>query len=84
MLEVSAELRVRITNKLGIAAFLDGGNVYESTVPDFDETIRWGAGMGLRYYTPIGPLRLDAAVPLNRRDDVDDSFQIYISLGQAF
>ena len=33
--------------------------------------------------TPIGPLRLDVAVPLNRRD-VDDAFQLYISIGQAF
>ena len=84
LFEFSTELRVRITNKIGLAAFLDGGSAFESMAPDFNETIRWGAGMGLRYYTPIGPLRLDAAIPLNRRDNVDDSFQIYISLGQAF
>jgi translocation and assembly module TamA len=44
----------------------------------------WGAGVGLRYYTPIGPIRLDVAFPLEKREDIDDSFQIYISIGQAF
>ena len=50
-------------------------------VVDFD--FRYGAGVGLRYYTAIGPLRLDVAVPLDRRE-TDDPFQFYISLGQAF
>jgi translocation and assembly module TamA len=43
----------------------------------------FGAGLGLRYFTPVGPLRVDVAVPLDRRD-VDDAFQFYVSLGQAF
>ena len=43
-----------------------------------------GAGLGARYLTKIGPLRLDIAVPLNRRNAVDDAFQFLISLGQAF
>jgi translocation and assembly module TamA len=38
----------------------------------------------LRYYTPIGPLRFDVAFPLNKRPGVDDSYAIYVSLGQAF
>jgi translocation and assembly module TamA len=38
----------------------------------------------MRYFTPIGPVRLDIGVPLNRRSEVDDSFQLYVSLGQAF
>jgi len=42
------------------------------------------AGLGLRYSSPIGPLRADIAVPVNARDNIDDSFQIYLSIGQAF
>jgi translocation and assembly module TamA len=44
----------------------------------------WGTGVGLRYYTPIGPIRLDVAFPLNPRQSIDDSFQLYVSIGQAF
>jgi len=43
-----------------------------------------GTGIGLRYITPIGPLRLDAGVPIDRRSDVDDMLQIYVSIGQAY
>lgn len=82
--EVSAELRTRITGNIGLVVFLDGGGVFDSAYPDFDQTIRWGTGAGLRYFTPIGPLRFDVGFPLNRRSAVDDAFQIYLSLGQAF
>jgi translocation and assembly module TamA len=84
LLEVSAELRVKVTETLGFAVFLDGGNVFEAAYPDFSEALRWGTGAGLRYFTPFGPLRLDVGVPLDRRPGVDDPFQIYVSIGQAF
>ena len=45
--------------------------------------MRWGAGLGIRLYTAIGPVRFDVATPLNPRDD-DDSIQIYFSIGQSF
>jgi translocation and assembly module TamA len=45
--------------------------------------MRAGAGFGLRYYAGFGPLRLDIAAPLNKREG-DSDFQIYISIGQAF
>ena len=54
-----------------------------STAPDFEEDLRVGVGGGLRYFSPIGPIRLDVGVPVNRRDS-DDAFQIYVSIGQAF
>jgi translocation and assembly module TamA len=38
----------------------------------------------MRWVTPIGPLRLDVAFPLNRRAGIDDTFQVYVSIGQAF
>jgi translocation and assembly module TamA len=81
---LSSELRMKVTDTLGFAAFVDGGNAFEAAFPDFDEPLRWGAGLGLRYFTRVGPLRLDIAVPLNKREEIDDSFQIYVSLGQAF
>ena len=46
--------------------------------------VLFGAGPGLRYFTPIGPVRVDLGFPLNPRQGVDDPFQLYFSLGQAF
>ena len=84
ILELSAEFRYKITDTIGVVAFVDGGTAYEATYPNFDETIRWGAGPGFRYYTPIGPLRLDVGFPLNKRPGIDSDYQIYVSIGQAF
>ena len=83
LLEVNAELRVRVTDTIGAVPFIDGGTVFDSSFPDFDETFRWAAGLGLRYFTGFGPLRVDFAFPLNPRSS-DDAFQFYVSLGQAF
>lgn len=83
LFELSGEVRVRITETIGAVAFVDSGTVYSSQVPDFSETLRFGAGPGLRYFSPIGPLRLDVGFPLNPRDS-DDTWQLYISIGQAF
>lgn len=77
------ELRGRITDELGGVVFVEGGNVYEDPWPDFSQEILWGAGFGLRYYTDLGPIRLDLAFPINPRSQ-DDFFQLYVSLGQAF
>lgn len=84
LLEVGFEARVRVTDTIGIVPFVEGGNVYEAMVPDFSGEFLWGAGLGFRYYTAIGPIRFDVAVPLNRRDGIDDAYQFYISIGQAF
>lgn len=84
LLEIALEGRLKVTERTGLVAFLDGGNAYEKRLPDLDQTLRWGAGVGFRYFTPVGPLRLDVAFPLNRRPEIDDRFQVYVSLGQAF
>ena len=84
VLETSVELRMKVTEKIGAVAFVDGGNVYESEYPDFEGGYYYGAGVGARYYTDFGPLRFDIAVPLNKRENVDSAFQFYISIGQAF
>jgi translocation and assembly module TamA len=84
LLELSLETRLRLSEKVGIVGFLDGGGAFRGHLPESDEDFLWGAGLGLRYFTAIGPFRLDVAVPLNRREGLDDAFQVYISLGQAF
>jgi len=84
LVEITTELRAKLTDRFGLVAFLDGGSAFSEKIPDSSQDIRWGTGMGLRYFTPIGPLRFDVAIPLNRRAGIDDNFQIYISLGQAF
>ncbi|GMV94091.1 MAG: hypothetical protein AMXMBFR82_38690 [Candidatus Hydrogenedentota bacterium] len=84
LVEVSVELRRRITEQIGVAVFVDGGNAYSSAFPDFAEELRWGVGAGIRYFTPLGPLRVDVAVPVNARSELDDSFGVYVSFGQAF
>jgi translocation and assembly module TamA len=82
--DFSAELRWRVNRDYGIVLFGDGGGAFSGRSPADREQYFWGTGAGLRYYTPIGPIRLDAAVPLERRDGIDDPFQLYLSLGQAF
>ena len=52
--------------------------------PDFEGGAYIGAGVGMRYYTDFGPVRLDFAVPLNKKDRLDQNYQIYISIGQSF
>ncbi|MGF1475710.1 MAG: autotransporter assembly complex family protein [Geminicoccaceae bacterium] len=79
----AVELRTRVTETIGFAAFVDAGSAFEESIPDFNEDIRVGAGLGFRYITPVGPLRVDVGVPVDRRS-TDEAFQIYISLGQAF
>ena len=72
-----------MTDTIGIVPFVDAGTAFESSFPDFDEQIRVAAGLGLRYYTAIGPIRLDVAVPVDRRRG-ERPAAVYISLGQAF
>jgi translocation and assembly module TamA len=83
LLEGSLEARIKVTDVIGIVPFVDAGTAFESSFPDFDETIHVSAGIGLRYYTGIGPIRVDVAFPLNRERG-DSTAALYISLGQAF
>jgi translocation and assembly module TamA len=82
-LELSVEARIKITDTIGIVPFVDAGSFYRSSLPQLGKRLLWGPGLGLRYYTAFGPVRLDIATPLSRRRG-DSPIQLYISLGQAF
>ena len=80
--ETSVEMRIAVTDTIGIVPFVDAGTVSTKSFPDFS-SMKVGAGVGVRYLTPFGPLRVDAAVPLNRGPG-DPHFGIYAGIGQAF
>ncbi len=79
--EFALEARYRFGD-FGIVPFVDAGNSYESTTPDLS-SLRYGAGIGGRFYTSFGPMRVDIATPLNPREG-DGKVALYISIGQAF
>jgi translocation and assembly module TamA len=82
-LVLNLEARIKITETIGIVPFVDAGSYYESPLPQLSRTPLYGVGLGARYYTAFGPLRLDLATPLHKRSG-DSPIQVYISLGQAF
>ncbi|MDG6095035.1 BamA/TamA family outer membrane protein [Acetobacter sp. AN02] len=76
------EFRQRIGKSFGMTTFADAGQVGSDGMP-FHGKLRVGAGGGVRYYTPIGPVRVDVAVPLNRQHR-GDKWELYIGLGETF
>ncbi|HVR40205.1 MAG TPA: POTRA domain-containing protein, partial [Thermoanaerobaculia bacterium] len=93
LLILNAEYRFPIFGTLGGAFFADAGNVYAGSTIDLDR-LRYGLGFGLRYLSPVGPLRFDIGWPLQRRvTKVDEfgnptererAFSYFITLGYAF
>lgn len=84
LFEANLEARIKVTDTIGLVPFFDVGGTYGGKTPDFmkGET-QMSAGLGLRYYTGIGPIRLDVAFPLNPRKG-DQPVVLYVSIGQAF
>ena len=79
--EASVEARYRFGN-YGVVAFVDAGQAYSETMPQFSD-LRYGVGLGGRFYTNFGPIRLDVATPVNRRPG-EARINVYVSIGQAF
>lgn len=79
--EFGLEARFRFGN-FGVVPFLDGGSLTEKVMPDLQHW-QLGAGLGLRYYSNFGPIRVDVGTPLNRRPG-DARLAVAVSLGQAF
>jgi translocation and assembly module TamA len=83
--EFALEARVRLSvfgGNFGIVPFLDGGTLTTDLMPDVG---KWqlGAGIGVRYYSSFGPIRIDVGTPLNPREG-DAPIAVVVSLGQAF
>ena len=85
LIELSAEARIRLDafgGNFGVVPFVDAGNVYDSEFPELSG-LRIGAGVGIRYYTNFGPIRVDIATPIDHREG-ESPVQFYISIGQSF
>jgi translocation and assembly module TamA len=79
--EFSLEARVRFGN-FGVVPFVDAGNISTTFLPRFRD-LRIGTGLGLRYYSNFGPIRIDVGTPINPQKG-DPRVAVYVSLGQAF
>lgn len=85
LVEFSLEARIKtplMGGAIELVPFFDAGTVGQDSTPDFD-FVRYGAGIGLRYKTSFGPIRIDVATPLNP-SQFDSSVVVYVGLGQAF
>jgi len=83
LIEASVEARVGLTENFGLAFFVDTGGAFSSSTPGDGGQWYTGVGAGVRYNTPVGPLRMDFAIPLEQIRD-EPSYGIYLGLGQAF
>lgn len=79
---VNGEFRIPIRKGFGIVTFVDGGNVWR-TVNDVNGELKYTAGIGLRYGTPVGPVRIDYGHKLNREQD-ESTGEFHFSFGHAF
>lgn len=85
---INGELRAHVTSTIDVVGFLDGGNVYDRVSNLSLTRIRGGAGFGVRYRSPIGPIRVDLGFKLNRQTfengELERPTALHISIGQAF
>lgn len=80
--EFSLEARIKVFGPFGLVPFFDAGNIYTSELPGFGG-LEYGAGLGVRYYSSFGPIRIDVGTPINPQAG-DARVAVYVSLGQAF
>jgi translocation and assembly module TamA len=83
LFEASAEARIKVTDTIGIVPFVDAGQAFATSFPNFQQYLAYSVGLGLRYYTGFGPFRIDFALPLERQPG-QPSFGLYFGIGQAF
>jgi translocation and assembly module TamA len=72
----SVELDQKIAAKWSVAAFVDAGNAFDEF---YDMDLKFGVGAGIRWYSPLGAVRVDVAFPLE--NDADDTYRLHITLG---
>jgi translocation and assembly module TamA len=72
----SLEIDQRLLERWSIAAFVDAGNAFDAFAA---MKLKTSVGGGVRWYSPLGPIRFDIGVPLDR--DAPDSFRVHITLG---
>lgn len=83
-LGLSGEIRGKVTDTIGLVGFVDAGYIGAESFVDGSGNWGTGAGIGLRYLTPIGPIRLDVATPISGAPTSASDVQLYIGIGQAF
>ncbi len=83
LLELSGEIRTNLSESWGVVGFIDTGVVGADPVPDLSDPFKTGVGVGLRFNTGLGPIRVDVARGLERKSS-DPQVGVYIGLGQAF
>ena len=79
-----AELRYNVTRALQLASFVDTGNVFPETRDLVLSRLRWSAGAGVRYRTPIGPVRLDWGYVLDPEPGDEGRYHFHLTIGHAF
>ncbi|MCW2286215.1 translocation and assembly module TamA [Rhodoblastus acidophilus] len=83
LFEASVEGRIKVTDDIGVVPFIDAGSAFSTALPNFVGGVRFAGGLGLRYYTGFGPIRLDVAAPINPQPG-DPTVAVYVGIGQAF
>ena len=78
------ETRFRVTEIIGLVPFFDIGNVWMTEYPTTHGKWFKSVGLGLRFFTFMGPFRVDLAFPLNRRKEIDPVYKVLASIGQMF
>lgn len=82
-LEASIEARYKVTDDIGVVGFIDSGGAFTSNIPGQSGSLYTGYGVGIRYHTPIGPIRADIAFPMNKIAG-QPQYGLYLGIGQAF
>lgn len=84
MVNINLEARYQVRPKIGAVFFIDAAQIWDEGAWQGNTLWEAGTGVGLRYNTPIGPIRLDVGTPINPRDKDASPVQLYLGLGQAF